>query len=70
MFKKHTKLIHKMSLAKFSCWYSKTDVWYMCQCCDKEVYHERSSIKAHVEEGHLLSMEQYANLVELMHMQR
>jgi len=64
MFKKHTKLTHKMSLSKFSCWYSKTDVWYMCQCCDKEVYHERSSIKAHVEEGHLLSMQQYAGLYE------
>jgi len=62
-FKKHVKLTHKMSLSKFSCWYSKTNVLYTCQCCDKEVYHERSSIKAHVE-GHLLSMSQYANLYE------
>ena len=62
-FKKHVKSEHKISLAKFSHSYSKTDVWYKCQCCDREVFHERKSIQSHVE-GHLLSIEQYGRLYE------
>jgi hypothetical protein len=68
-FKNHVKSAHKTSLSKFSRWYSKTDIQYQCQCCDKKVYHDRSSIQAHVE-GHLLSMEQYASLYERRKLQK
>jgi len=63
VFKKHVKREHATSLAKFSSSYSSTDVLYKCHCCEKQVYHEMSAIKTHVE-GHLLSMEQYAGLYE------
>jgi len=62
-FKKHVRSEHRASLSKFSDCYSSTDHWYKCHCCDKMVYHERNSIKAHVE-GHLLSMKQYERLYE------
>ena len=62
-FKKHVKSVHETSLAKFSSSYSNTDVWYKCQCCDKEVFHEKNSIKSHVK-GHFLSMEQYNKFYE------
>merc|ERR1712142_378504 len=62
-FKRHVKREHKSSLSRFDDSYTSSDVWYRCHCCDKQVYHERRAIKAHVE-GHLLSMEQYAGLYE------
>eukprot|EP00092_Neocalanus_flemingeri_P023925 GFUD01025953.1.p1 GENE.GFUD01025953.1~~GFUD01025953.1.p1 ORF type:complete len:498 (+),score=139.47 GFUD01025953.1:51-1544(+) len=62
-FSMHVKCHHKTTLAKFSGCYNKTDVQYQCKCCTKQVYHEKSVVKEHVE-CHLLSLEKYASLYE------
>jgi hypothetical protein len=62
-FTEHVKRSHKTTLAKFSGCYTKTAVQYQCKFCRKEVYHERSVLKEHVE-THLLSLDKYAIMYE------
>jgi hypothetical protein len=48
MFGRHVDKVHETQLSEFSGSYTRTSVYYECQFCLEEVYHELSAIEEHV----------------------
>lgn len=55
VFSRHVEKVHNAQLKEFAASYSKTDVYYECQFCLEEIYHERSAIEEHVQ-NHFLTL--------------
>ena len=49
VFGRHVEKDHAAKLSEFAASYTRTEVYYECQFCLEEVYHERSAIEEHVQ---------------------